>query len=490
MQKKTSLLTLLIITPLVIGALSSCDLFGQTKLKPIGNIQQKDGYYTTDEFSLNYVDVADSNFIYPLKATGTSKILVVPVQFADGPVWTSGMISNIRNAFFGTSIDTGWESVASYYSKSSYGSLNITGEVDVPFKITTHTVETAAKWGDEIDNEVCARYVAEKRKNDPGLLSSYDTDKNGIVDAVCFIYSNPQSTHEAYWAWVNWTGQIKPAKGQTNINMHMWASYNFIFPSVPQSSIDIDTNVFIHETGHLLGLDDYYPYSGNYRAAGGLEMMDHNIMDHSSYSKLLLGWTKPYVVDGTKETTTISIRPFESSGDVIMVRNNWNGSALDEYLLIEYYTPTGLNEKDVKTPTTNTTGFTIPGIKIYHVDSRVARLYLHEDKTFSFDGFISTYPELSRYYYSIAAANSDAWSYLPFGSKAKLLHLMEATGTNSFKDGAIANDATLFQAGQTFIPSSTFFQYGTNFNDGTPIGYKINIESLDDQQAKINIIKV
>lgn len=57
--------------------------------------------------------------------TGNPKMLVIPVDFYDAPASTSlhnyQITSNIKTAFFGSENDNYWESVSSYYSKSSYG---------------------------------------------------------------------------------------------------------------------------------------------------------------------------------------------------------------------------------------------------------------------------------------------------------------------------------------------------------------------------------
>ncbi|MBR2958465.1 MAG: hypothetical protein IKC19_02385, partial [Bacteroidales bacterium] len=65
---------------------------------------------------------------YGLPSIGNSKALVIPVSFIDykAPIM---MKSDLEKAFFGSSSDTGWESLSSYYYKSSYGKLNITGTV-------------------------------------------------------------------------------------------------------------------------------------------------------------------------------------------------------------------------------------------------------------------------------------------------------------------------------------------------------------------------
>ena len=69
------------------------------------------------------------------------------------------------------------------------------------------------------------------------------------------------------------------------------------------------------------------------------------------------------------------------------------------------------------------------------------------------------------------------------------LHLLESTGINTFKDGGIASDVTLFKQGQTFTPSSTFFKYGNKFNSQKTIGYTISIGQMTNQEVVINITK-
>jgi len=67
-------------------------------------------------------------------------------------------------------------------------------------------------------------------------------------------------------------------------------------------SPNIDAHMLVHETGHMLGLEDYYSYSGLENPCGGVDMMDLNVGDHDAYSKMVLGWVNPYVVDGSHQT--------------------------------------------------------------------------------------------------------------------------------------------------------------------------------------------
>ena len=64
------------------------------------------------------------------------------------------------------------------------------------------------------------------------------------------------------------------------------------------------------------------------------------------------------------------------SGDFFIVSNSFAGHPFDEYFVVEYITPTGINYMDYRNPYkgNNLQGFSKPGIRISHVDSRGVRL--------------------------------------------------------------------------------------------------------------------
>jgi len=420
-----------------------------------------------------------------LPAVGNQKILVVPVQFTNGLTWNEYKLSTIEKAFFGENKDTAWESVSSFYRKTSYGKLKITGTVADPVQLSL-TVDDAEKLNeDHLLKSVSDQFYATAS---PDLLKAHDVDNDGYVDATCFIYANPYSSSSSsnLWAWV-WSLSNAPNTTKPTINNHMWASLFFTNDGYGSGSIDAHT--YIHETGHLLGLDDYYSY-GTYQPAGGWDMMDNNVLDHNAYSKFLKEWSYPYYVDGTKEVTNITIEPSESSGDFILVKDNWNGSPIDEYLLVEFYSPTGLNQKDAKEGYMRSRPYSVPGIKIYHIDSRGVEV----SRTGSFVKYINSPLEIQpNKSYGIAATNLDpTYSLGPFeeADTNKLVHLMEATGTNSFKRGSSGTNNTLFKEGQSFVASSVFFPNGTKFNSGEEVGYKITINSVSLTEANLTITKL
>ena len=144
----------------------------------------------------------------------------------------------------------------------------------------------------------------------------------------------------------------------------------------------VDPRVFIHEMGHMFGINDYYDTTVHDEQTGltvtqsyidgGFNMQDENVGAHDPYSMLLFGWIDPYIIT---DECTIEINPIASSGDVILLSATGlaGNSPFDEYLLIELYTPTGLNEFDSNEydPLYALQGPQTAGCRIWHVDARL-----------------------------------------------------------------------------------------------------------------------
>jgi len=493
------------------NATSATSTVSTTSTTSSTSATSSEGFYRPSSYSITQQQYNFSSGSFTLGASGNRKLLVIPVSFSDARCGTAVCASrraDIEDTFFGETSDTSWESVASYYYKSSYGALNLTGIV-TPFYESSYTMDAFASLtrttGDyyeyfdptwQIVEDAVAWYKTYSGSN----LTDYDTDGDGLIDAVWLIYNNPNALNEVYsdagedvfWAYTYWdysqyyVGTMSNPAPMT----YAWASYDFMYEGY--GSLGLDAHTYIHETGHVLGLDDYYSYTdGDWGAAGAVDMMDYNIVDHNAFSKFLLGWADPYVIDGTAATTEITLDPFESSGDFILINDDWNGSAYDEYLILEFYTPTGLNYKDSLTggyPGNGLRSFTEPGIKIYHVDGRLGA---YNGESGNFIGYTDTLDLSATQYAFIAHSNTVDYSE---NANFRLLHLLEEGGVNTFKDaGAYATNATLFQQGDSFNPtdySAFFFQAGGRFNDNSSIGYSIAITSMSSSQATVTITKI
>lgn len=309
-------------------------------------------------------------------------VMIVPFGFTDENLQekqTPETIERMRKTFFGTPEELaevgGWESLATYYQKSSYGKSNFQGQVIPSWCVYEGTAEQfKSKYGGGLGvgaAEYAAKwYRSEYAKEGHGSLGAdahpyswFDSDKDGFLDLVWIVYSQPTGTTSDWWAYVTYTSnssnKITPTVKTLGFASIDWMNSGFN---------GYDPHTFIHETGHTYGLDDYYDYKNTWTPMCGVDMMDHNLGDHSMYSKFTLGWTKPLVVD---DTAQITLYPGTTTGDCFIIPSpNYNGTAFDEYMMFELMAPVGLAEQDYINGYTGTTGFDVPGVRITHVDAR------------------------------------------------------------------------------------------------------------------------
>ncbi len=501
-MKTNRKVTLFIATLLLIASCSK-----DVSFRPYsGSIKDEDSYVLEDHgtyykpagYSINYIDVlksdpTPSSKVIPLRSTGEQKLLVLPVTFPDYPLnnldGKDGEIAhiNLENAFFGENNQTSWRSVSGFYDESSYGKLKITGEVapwyTLPSGYTIPEIRERIRNTSDKLNEtarIANLALVEYHKNNPGKLKEFDTDNDGIIDGIYVVYASPQETKEnnnIFWAFASNMNRLE-SQIPVQANAYSWSSYHYL--EVDQFAKP-NAHTYIHEVGHILGLTDYYNtnYSDPYSPLGGFDMMDYTLGDHTGLSKMLLNWTRPYIVE---ETSTIQLHSFSESGQLILLKNNWSGSATDEYLLLEYYTPTALNELD----STFNAPFKLPkasGVKIYHVDART----VYEIK----DGPISRYEYTNDHLiplsWPMALAHSNSSGAYNNAPKRdyKLYSLLEPKeSTNINGDFKLANSNSLFKKGDDFAINN-FKEF--IFNDGTLFNYKVLVEDVNRQYATIKV---
>ncbi len=427
----------------------------------------------------------------PIPSTGAYNLLVIPVQFSDKPI-SDEQMDRLGKAFNGTSADTGWESVNSYYKKSSYGKLDMTFDVQKPFvtdknykyyedysgKITVDG-ETITKTGDILLLELALAYYAQSLD-----LTKYDTDNDGIIDAVYLIYSAPvtydseANADSIYWAYVTTYPTETQKYDGLEVGYYLFAGFDFMDEHTgnsndtylgqdgytPYKGLKIMAETYIHETGHLLGLDDYYDYEdakGSGEGLGGADMMDYNVGDHNAYSKLILGWVDPTVITTTQ---TVTINAFESSGQFLMVLLDYDGTYFSEYLLIDLYANTGLNflgasqQNSLLYYDLTTKVGAEYGVRIYHVSSSIKTPY-NDD------------------YGSFTDNNNSV-------SDTALIKLVEADGEKKFASTeGYAESTDLWMAGDSLL--SAFPNYARN--DNKKVNFDIRIDSVSKTSATITI---
>ena len=476
--------------------------------------------------SITYEVLNTRNGSDGLSSIGNSNVLVLPIVIEDFEASaTQSNLERINQAFNGP--DVTWESVSSFYKASSYDKLNLEFTVPDKWFECGYNPKEMQSYNDGIYG--ISRIIKDGlnwyKTNYNSDLTEFDKDKDGNIDSLWMIYSSPNYNNDngaynrysgidtsAYWAFVG-SLMTKPNIDFPVANRIGWASYDFM--DNLKKSGTTDTHTYIHETGHMLGLNDYYNYDvgSSYRSnetpLGGLDMMDFNIGDHNAFSKFALGRIKPKIV---KETTKISLKPFESSGDAIILTNeNYNGTPFDEYFIISYITPTGVNKYDAENlyPSFNLNYYTENGVQIIHVDSRAidSNGKFTSNKDDFYDVGLSNTPSRNISYQSAEARNSSfQLTLMQNNSESSQFNVLSKEYPYSYS--IMSNNGgspetinrALFHEGDSFnlggdSQFNNFMASGSNLlnkyydsKDAKDIfNFDVSIGSMNDSSVKINI---
>lgn len=449
--------------------------------------------------------------------TGNPKLLIIPIWFTDSDNYITNkdnVRSDIQKAYLGTTSETGWHSVKTYYQAESMGNMNLTGVVtdwvDVGQSSTYYGASgsTGQSRTKDLVSTVVDSYFGSSSR------SSFDTNNDGYLDGVMFIYGAPDYRAESsskgnLWAYCYWV-QGSSSISNPQPNVYFWASYDFMYGSNAYSRTgrssynggntshcSIDAHTFIHEMGHVLGLEDYYDYgSEGWKPAGGFSMQDYNVGGHDSYSVMAYGWADPYIPTGSM---TITIEPFQTSHDLILLANHSVNSPFDEYMLLELWTPTGLNkfDCDYEYASGYDKGPNVPGIRLWHVDGRLVK-----SNGYSWGTTFYTNPKTGNVYHAFNN-NSDTDPYSGRGCAYieatgdtnyvyyNLLQLIRNKTSESYTSTSYLSRYDLFVEGDSYS-QSTFknqFPLSTNMNNNSALGWSFAIDSLDSSGATITVTK-
>ncbi len=490
-------------------------LFSITFVSCGGNQSQdssSDGTNELQKITLSQVKTGMNQHLFP--STGDNELIVVPVYFSDFTPTTLGIdeeqsLKDIYNVFFGDSYDvtssthpTGYESVASYYKKSSYGKFNLSGTVTKYCNLGMTLLEHV-KGADHNDpiTYLKDKVISWLKVEYPDLIGNYDKDKDGYYDGLALVF--PNDDYETYGSGNNCISYFETYYNTTlSPNMrdnllttlyaytvtnteasnvdnptcpsYTWLSYNYLNSGNYKDSngnLLVDGHIFIHEFGHLLGLSDYYA-SGSTTPMGKLDMMDQNIGDQNAFSKYELNWLTPTVVNAAG---TYEISSLEDEGSALLIPSSslFSSSPFDEYLLLEFYTPTGVNEFDVKNKYGNYQLIDESFIKIYHVD---ARLGLVDTRTKTYK-YIHEYPTSMNDYNYVTIAHSNTSVML--NKDNNLINVVSKSNPNS----VLTNTFTYRKDG--FVKGTKLTDF--KFNDNNSLKYNIVIKSIDNNKATISI---
>lgn len=462
------------------------------------------GYYTPEEVETNsvadYAKLSSEKWMYT-PSIGNVNFLVVPLILPGDNVSDVKIADNLElidQAFNGDNCT--FESLKTYYAKSSYNQLNINSVLTKTLNVTD----------DLKDYPNYSKYKNINKNSDDSLITSlvtdasnwaisnsgheasyFDYNKDGCIDGIWFIYMGRQqdSSTTLYWAFTSSTSQTGSVKNPVT-NIYGWCGMDFL--TQDKENENVDTHTIIHETGHMLGLSDYYSYAySGYSPLGTIDMMDHNVGDQNSYSKLLLGWVKPYIVYGNNVTISLQSCQFKNSLIVFSYddkkytktsNNKVKFNIFDEYMILDYYTPTNLN-LPIKYTIYDAATLSSSGGRLYHVDSRLAYLGTNDGNYYLFNDPDDIYTFTGSVRRFITNSESGSRAETSFGfpvtynhfdeirwisADGRLLNQYEKTSNFPFPGTTInyqpANEYSLFNIGQNQVSSFSFEEFENQFN--------------------------
>jgi len=325
------------------------------------------------------------------RSIGTNKVLILLAGFRD---YTNAVsATTVSNMCFGSGTAGQYprESLRNYYERASYGNLVIEGAV-LGWYICTNNRSYYDGSNLRVIREIVEHYDAAGHD-----FSQYDNDGDGDIDYFALFWTGPVGAWASFWWGYKTSLGGALVKDGVSFKDYTWQW---------ESSSPV---VLLHETGHMLGLPDYYDYDdtvGPRGGVGGLDMMHGNYADHNGFSKYLLDWLQCTFI--TNSTYNVPVRAQAQYPEAfIMMPRITNGMPFTECFLAE-------NRYRMLNDTNNPAS----GMLIWHVDARRTSGFLYNN------------------------------SY----SSHKLIRLMEADGLEQIENSSSANAGDYYTQGKSLSP--------------------------------------
>lgn len=370
-------------------------------------------FYRENGMSKKQLDITAPQSTVPTRwrgmpTSGDVRVFALLIDFSDQQ--STNDASFIDSNLFGVGTPSNFpqDSMTNYYDRASYGQLDLSNgstlgwyrpalaRADIP-------QNTAGR-------EALIREAIESFDAAGHDFSQYDNNSDGRIDYFLVVWAGPDNGWSNFW----WGYQTSYRDSSFVVDGVRLGTYSWQWEARPVGGT-FHPRVVIHETGHALGLPDYYDYDnsvGPRGGVGGLDMMHGNWGDHGCFSKWILGWLEPTVIASGSQN--ITLRDSGTTKDCAVL---WPGLAS-----ANHYSEMFIFQNRHRTG--NDTGWPSDGILAWHVDATV-----------SASGF--------NYLYN----NS-------FTSR-KLIRLMEADGLEEIEQGRRGDAGDFYTAGQVLDPTSS-----------------------------------
>ncbi len=384
---------------------------------------------TIDERDILALGFPQPKISATLPSIGTSKVFCLIIEFPDYPRWFEK--SEFESKLFGDG-DTFYyyRGLKYYYNKASYQQLTIDGAVYGWYtaqhnRSYYHPNNNTTYPEEDLRREQLIFEAIEAADEAGADFSQYDNDGDGVVDYFLVIWTGPHGAWASFWWGYQTEIYVLADKTIDGVRFQtyswQWERY-YGFSESPPADARWNPLVTIHETGHALGLPDYYDYDGNQGpdgGVGGMDMMDANRGDHNSFSKYILGWLTPTVAFTNLDDEPI-IKSTQEGDAVIFMPDFDPVSPWSEYFMAQTRKREGIDN-----------------VSPYPTDGRLALWHI--------DAQVEENAQMPFYY---------AFKYDNSYTEHKLLRLMEADGLEEIEAGGAADVDDYYDSDEELTPSS------------------------------------
>lgn len=405
-----------------------------------------------------------------MQVTGDAKILLVRVEFADVKFENSKnyseeeFLSMVKGD--GSTENFPYESLNAYYKRSSYNKLNITS--DKVYTCTLSKNRDEYEWVDTGEQELLKEVLG---MLDTGVnFKDYDSNDDGRLDGICINFAGENTGWGSTW----WSHES--SFQNSSIMFDGVTPGNYIFLETYEDQGSYGTQTLIHETGHMLGLPDYYSRVGE--GIGTTDMMNNNRGDHNGFSKWLLGWIEEKNIqritrENGKTDVTLTAISSDSPGDnkLIAVIAPQDTSIYSEYFVVQYDEQVG-NQAISEIAT--------PRYRIFHVDAQLDE----EETDFKYSNLYSSERVLIK---AVSIVEGEYWEKRDYYKNGDVL-TPDTEESSAFYGGNIMGftgiEVTDFKTGDS--PS-----FCVSFRDKEAVDGKLELQILGEtplNMAKLTLL--
>ena len=350
---------------------------------------------------------------------GDANVLVFYTTFAGGEQNMTETPEEIEEIFFGENNN----SLRTYYEKSSYGKVNIIGDV---YEYTTKYDSTCYD-GNESDGNVTSSFVNLVDEildyyRDSIDWKQYDANDDGYIDGI-YILARTSPSWESGGFVVSYTNRV----GDLSISQACYLGSGLWM------------NHIAHETCHMFGIGDMY---ANVRLnPDGIMtdcIMDSGDGDLPGITKYFLGWIdNPIFISGTG-TFDITLNSYSTTGEILIIPPNGDLNN-PNWMIVEYLTKEANNynngvriwKSNIVTDATSTVEYEY--LETLHPDGERNYYYQAGESVTPY-----TYPSTS---YGVSYALDGNAKYMDeLGYSGISIHVNSSTGKNASMRVEIDNE--------------------------------------------------